>query len=339
MLTLVQLSEHLGGEWQGNPHIQLTGVASLSQATSEDVAYYDNPVFYPLLQSTKAGAVIVTPHQMSVCPRNAIAVSNPFLAMAAAAELLLASPSHFTGIHPSAKIAESAILGKNIAIAANSVIEHNVQLGDNVRIASNTVIEANVCIGQGCQIESGVFVRRGTRIGQNVRIDSGTVIGAVPFNFSKQQGVWKAGPAVGGVVIANSVKIGANTVIDRGSLGDTYLAEGVCVDNLVQIAHDVLIGANTAIAGCAAIGAHTQIGSDCIIGGASSIAAYIRLADNVVISGMSTVAKTLHKSGVYTSGTLISEHRHWRRNAARFRRLDDYIERLKALEKDKMRKK
>nr|WP_133138299.1 UDP-3-O-(3-hydroxymyristoyl)glucosamine N-acyltransferase [Legionella tucsonensis] len=333
MLTLAELAEHLGGVWHGNANHAIFCFASLARATSLDVAYYDNSVLRQFLDTTSAGAVILKAKDHHLYQGNCIVVSNPLQAMMQAAQLLSVPASPRWGIDPTAIIHQSAQLGQAVSIGAYSVIGANTQIADGVTIGGNTVIESSVKIGQNSQIGHKVVIHSGCQLGAYVVINSGCIIGASPFNYLKEHGHWQQGYSVGAVIIENQVQVGSNTVIDRGSFSDTYLGEGVCIDNLVQIAHDVLVGRNTIIAGCAALGAYAQIGADCIIGGASCIAAHVHLADDVVITGMSTVSKSLAKSGIYSSGTLVHEHRRWRRNVARFRRLDDYIVKLGALEK------
>ncbi|MCE0724689.1 MULTISPECIES: UDP-3-O-(3-hydroxymyristoyl)glucosamine N-acyltransferase [Legionella] len=333
MLTLAELADHLGGVWHGNANHAIFCFASLARATLKDVAYYDNSVLRQALDTTSAGAVILKAKDHHLYQGNCIVVSNPLQAMMQATQFLSVPASSRSGIDPTAIIHQSAQLGQNVSVGAYSVIGANTQIADGVTIGANTVIESSVHIGQNSQIGHKVVIHAGCQLGAFVVINTGCIIGASPFNYLKEHGRWQQGYSVGAVIIANQVQIGANTVIDRGSLSDTYLGEGVCIDNLVQIAHDVLVGKNTIIAGCAALGAYAQIGADCIIGGASCVAAHVHLADDVVITGMSTVSKSLAKSGIYSSGTLVHEHRRWRRNVARFRRLDDYIVKLGALEK------
>ncbi|RUR20011.1 UDP-3-O-(3-hydroxymyristoyl)glucosamine N-acyltransferase [Legionella sp. km535] len=333
MLTLAQLADILNGVWHGNASHAIFGLSSLARATSRDVAYFDNPLLYNTLGHTAAGAVILKAEHVHLCPVNSIAVSNPLASMTEAVKLFSSAQSPNSGIHETARIHHSAQIGNQVSIGAYSVIGEDVHIADGVILGSNTVIESAVSIGKDSRIGCGVMIHSGCRLGRNVRINSGCIIGSAPFNYFKHHGVWQQGPDVGAVILSDEVHLGANTVIDRGALGDTYLAEGVCVDNLVQIAHDVFIGSNTAIAGCAAVGAYAHIGSDCIIGGASSIAANVRLGENIVITGMSTVSKSIVKSGIYSSGTMAHEHNRWRKNAARFKRLDDYITRMGALEK------
>lgn len=333
MLTLAQLADSLGGVWHGNAKHAISGFSSLVRATPNDLTYFDNPIMIHSLTETSAGAVLIKPEHKELCPVNCIVVSHPLNAMQKALTLLSLPDCAHSGIDETAQIHPTAQLGTDVSIGAFSVIGPNVCLADGVRIGSNTTIESSVRIGTETRVGSGVMLHSGCQLGAQVLINSGCVIGASPFNYLKQQGAWLPGASVGGVVLEHGVHIGANTVIDRGALNDTYLAAGVCVDNLVQIAHDVVIGAHTVVAGCSAIGAYVQIGADCIIGGASSIAAYVQLADDVVISGMSSVSKSITKSGIYTSGTMVHEHDRWRKNAARFKRLDEYIVRLSTLEK------
>jgi UDP-3-O-[3-hydroxymyristoyl] glucosamine N-acyltransferase len=331
--TLAELADHLDGVWHGNASHAIFSFSSLTRATPKDIAYYDNAALQDILEKSSAGVVILKAEHQHLFPGNTIVVANPLEAMKQAVQFFTIPKPQFSGIDASAVIHPSAQLGKNVAIGAYTVVGENTKLADGVSIGSNTVIEAAVRIGQNSQINHGVIIHRGSILGSEVVIHSGCIIGASPFNYTKQHGHWEAGFSVGAVIIANQVQIGANSVIDSGALSDTYLGAGVCIDNLVHIGHDVIVGKNTIIAACATLGAFVHIGEDCIIGGASCIAAHVHLQDDIVITGMSTVSKSIIKSGIYSSGTLVHEHRRWRRNAARFKRLDDYIMKLKALEK------
>ena len=333
MLTVAQLAESLNGVWHGNANHAIYGLSSLSRASSKEIACFDNCLLKPVLTHTKAGAVLLKAEHLADCPTNAIVLTNPLAAMSDAAKLIAPLQTHVSEIDTTAKVHPSVQLGRQVSIGAYAVLNEGVVLDDGVIIGAHSVIESEVCIGKNTCIACNTVIHSHTWIGQEVIINSGCVLGASPFNYLKDHGKWRQGLAIGGVFISDGVHIGANTVIDRGSVGDTYLANGVCIDNLVQIAHDVYIGSNTAVAGCAAIGSYVSIGSDCIIGGASCIAASVHLTNDVVISGMSTVSKSITKPGIYSSGTLVHEHERWRRNAARFRRLDDYIIKLSALER------
>jgi UDP-3-O-[3-hydroxymyristoyl] glucosamine N-acyltransferase len=333
VFTLDQLAHLVHGAGHGNAQHIISSLSSLARAGANDITYFDNPLLKPVLNTTKAGIVLLREEHLNWCPGNALIVADPLTAIKEIAHLLKCSPSRSPMIDVTAQVHSSVQLGEGVSIGPHVIIEEQVVLADGVQIGAHSIIENAVRVGKDSFIGTNASILKNSLIGDNVTINSGCVLGSSPFNYLKEHGVWQQGVALGGVTVASGVRIGANTVIDKGSVGDTYLAEGVCIDNLVHIAHDVYIGANTAIAGCAAIGAHSIIGADCIIGGASCIAANVRLADDVVISGMSTVSKSLTKPGIYSSGTLVHDHNRWRRNAARFRRLDDYIIKLTMLER------
>ncbi|MCA0402657.1 MAG: UDP-3-O-(3-hydroxymyristoyl)glucosamine N-acyltransferase [Proteobacteria bacterium] len=335
--TLVELANQLNGELCNvqSAELPVQSLASLSYASHNDLSYFEDEPMLFLLKETKAAAVLLKKEYLRYCPVAAIVVDQPYAAMQVAAKLIEQNSQEkaWNGIHPTACIHPSVSLGKNVSIGAHTVINEDVLIGDNVCIGSNCLIDRAVKIGAECKIDNSVVLYPNTILESLVNLQSGVIIGASPFNSIKQHGRWHSETVVGNVYIADSVQIGANTVIVRGTLKDTFIAEGVQIDNLVQIAHDVQVGAYSAIAGCAAIGANTKIGNHCIIGGASTIAANVVLSDDVVITGMSTVNKSLLKQGIYSSGTIVSEHQRWRRNAARFKRLDDFITRLCRIEK------
>ncbi|WP_133139710.1 UDP-3-O-(3-hydroxymyristoyl)glucosamine N-acyltransferase [Legionella genomosp. 1] len=336
--TLAFLADYLDGAIGGNPDLPIQGFSSLVRANSSELAYYDRHLPLQMLKNTQAGAVLLASRDVSDSPVSTIAVSDP-LAAAQAINALLAQSKEvpLAAIHPHAVIHASVTLGEQVSIEANSHIAENVKLGQNVHIGANCSIASDVVIGENTRIANNVSLEQGVIIGSHCMIDSGAVIGAEPFHGYKVKGRWSALSAAGSIVISDEVTIGANTVIVRGIVGDTWLGSGVQIDNLVQIAHDVTIGRHTAIAAGTVIGAFTQIGSHCILGGACSVAANLHLGDDLVVTGMSTVNKSLSKPGIYSSGTMVSEHHRWRRNAARFKRLDDYILRLIRLEKDRLR--
>jgi UDP-3-O-[3-hydroxymyristoyl] glucosamine N-acyltransferase len=331
--TLAQIADHLNGVWHGNANHAIFSFASLHRAKSTDIAYYDAKIPIHLLQATQAGAVLLKEEHVACCSTNAIIVDNPFAAMHIIKDLLSYVPMSDFTIHPSAVIHPTAKVASGVSIGAFTVIGEHVELSTGVIIGDNSVIEMLVTIKENCRVGHGVKISAGVSLGEQVVIHSGAVIGTTPFNFIKAHGTWHAEPSVGGVIIGDRVVIGSNTVVCKGSLGDTYIDEGVCIDNLVQIANDVMIGKNTAIAGSATIGSYVHIGADCIIGGASTLASNVSLADDVVITGMSAVNKSITKPGIYSSGTIAHEHQRWRKNASRFKRLDDYINKLNQLEK------
>lgn len=333
MKTLGQLANHVDAVIHGDAEKKLSAVASLATANASHIAYFDNPARLKWLHNTNAGAVVLTSQYTEDCPTNALIVADPAVAISQIQTCFESFTCHRSRIHPNALISLTCELGQNVSIGANTFIGERVILEDNVKIGAGCVIESDVFIGANTTVNHVSVIHQNVNIGHNVQIDSGTVIGALPFNGVKSGGVWHQGPAFGAVIIEDHVHVGANTVIDRGGYTDTVICQGVTIDNLVQIAHDTMVGPNTAIAGCAAIGANCVIGAHCIIGGASTIAANVCLCDDVVITGMSTVSKSLRKPGIFSSGTMVSEHDKWRKNVVRFRQLDKWIDRVKTLEK------
>lgn len=332
MFTLGQIAQLVNGVGYGDAQYAISSLSSLTRATASNIAYFDNPLIKSALEATKAGIILLKEEHRAWCPTACIVVHEPLAAIKQIAALFPQKKKQ-AFIHPTATLHPSVQLGGQVCIGPYAVLGEGVVLADGVHVGAHSCVHEFVTLGKNTYLASRVTILANAQIGEEVVINSGVVIGSSPYNYLKEHGHWQPGLSLGGVTIADKVHIGANTVIDRGAVGDTYLAQGVCVDNLVHIAHDVYIGAHTAIAGSAVIGAHVLIGTDCIIGGASCLAAYVHLADDVVISGMSTVNKSITKSGIYSSGTLVHEHQRWRKNAARFRRLDDYITKLSMLER------
>ncbi len=337
MITLAELATLLQGEWQGKPDTPLNALRSLTSATHDDLTYYDNPVFLPHLKQTKAAAVLLPTMLNKDWHGNVIIVKDPIQALSRAKNIFQAQQQSGQNIHPSTVIHDSTILPDNLLIGPGVVIGENVQVGEGVSIAANTMIAAGCKLGDHCRIGSQVTIHEGSFLAERVHIDSGSIIGSSPFNFQKSAGEWLQGAALGCVMIGSDVCIGANCCVDRGSLADTIIEDAVVMDNLVHIAHDVRIGHHTAIAAAVVIGACAVVGSHNILGGASCIGPNVQLCNDLVITGRSTVAKNIKSPGVYSSGTMVTEHRRWRRNASRFRYLDEYIRRLNKLEQAMMR--
>ncbi|MFC3909713.1 UDP-3-O-(3-hydroxymyristoyl)glucosamine N-acyltransferase [Legionella dresdenensis] len=334
--TVAELANVLNGSVHGNHGQAIQGFASLKRANQNQLTCYDGNSPLDWLTQTQAGAVLTLSQFLEHCSTNAIVVDNLQPAVARALSLFSMADDHtLTGtIHPTAVIDGSVTIADNVSIGANSVIGADVILAENVKIGPNCSIAPDCYIGERTVVKANTVIGRYCHIGSDCLIESGVIVGTQPFNGCKIQGQWQAGLNSGGVFIESAVTIGANTVIAAGTYNDTCIGQGTWIDNLVHIAHDVIIGAHTAIAGCAVLGAWVQTGKHCIIGGASTLAANVRLGDDIVITGMSSVNKSLAKPGIYSSGTMVSEHNQWRRNVARFRRLDDYINRFVRLEKD-----
>ena len=319
--TLQQLADHVGGEVRGNAQLPILRVATLQSATGDAIAFLANSRYKSQLETTSAGAVIVSEKDDSDAVNNAIRVSNPYAAFAKIAQLLDTTPKPAKGVADSASIGEYA------------VIEDGVIIGDNTSIGAHCYIGAETQLGSGCTLWSGVKVYHRCVIGDNCLFHAGAVIGADGFGWAPENGKWLKIPQLGRVVIKDNVEIGASTTVDRGALDDTVISSGCIIDNQCQIAHNVFIDEDTAIAGCTVLAGSCHIGKRCMIGGASAINGHISVCDDVQIMGFAMVIKEITEPGVYASGIPASGHREWRRNGARFRQLDDLFKRVKELEK------
>ena len=265
--------------------------------------------------------------------RPALFVINPYLGYAQAVALLHSEPLPEPGIHPSASVADTAKIGLNVAVGANSSIADDAIIGDGVMIGAGCRIGHGVVIGESTQLKANVVVEYNCQIGQRCRIQAGAVIGSDGFGYARDGQRWVHIPQTGRVVIADDVEIGANTTIDRGAIDDTLIEQGVILDNQIQVAHNVVIGEYTAIAGCVGIAGSARIGKRCTIGGATTILGHLEIADDVHINGMSLVTSSIKKPGAYASSTPLDDVKVWRKNFIRLRQLDAFVKRVQGLEK------
>ena len=305
-----------------------TSVGSLTTADQEQLSFLADPNYISSLADTQAGAVLVTEAYRDQVPVTSIAlvVASPYLAYAAASQLF-AHQSLFNGIHSSAVIADSAVIGEDVSIGPFCVIGDNVQIGARSVFDAHVVIEANTHIGTDCVIKSQVVIGYDCVIGNHVRLHAGVSIGAEGFGFAPSRDPsttgWERIAQLGRVIIGNHVRIGSQSCVDRGAIDDTVIGNHVIIDNLVQVAHNVRIGDGTAIAAQTGIAGSTTIGKRCIIGGAVGITGHIDITDDVVLSGMTMATKSIKTSGSYSSGTAAMPTANWRRAAVRFRQLGD----------------
>jgi UDP-3-O-[3-hydroxymyristoyl] glucosamine N-acyltransferase len=320
LADLLQVRLYVPNNYPYNGNAVINSVAAVDQADQAQVAFLDNPLYAKYLATTKAAAVIIHEKYLSKCNTAALVTNNPRLSFASLLKLCVNS-SNSAGIHPSCVLGINVKIGKNVTIEAGVVIGNNCTIGDNTVLKANIVLYDNVTIGNNCFINSN------------------TVIGSDGFGYAQDEsGNWVKVPHLGGVILEDNVEIGSNTSIDRGCMGNTLIRRGVIIDNLVQIAHNVVLGEYTAIAGCVAIAGSTAIGKKCLIGGASSIAGHLTIGDEVYITATSSINKSLTKKGVYSSGLPAKDNLTWRKNIARFNVLDrtlkDILSRVSCLEKN-----
>lgn len=330
--TLQELSELLKVQLKGDPTCVISGIASLETAKKGDLAFLSNRQYKRFLSTTGASAVIISPQDSQDCPVHALISDNPRLSLAKVAELFLKPSKTITGIHPTAVIGKGCSIAETASIGPLCVLGENVGLDENVIIGAGCMIGNDVRIGHHTKLHARVTLYDNVTLGHDTVIHSGVVVGSDGFGFANDSGSWVKMPHLGGVEIGSHVDIGANTTIDRGFLENTTIGNGVIIDNLVQIAHNVYIGDHTAIAGCVGIAGSTKIGQSCLIGGGASIAGHIEICDNVHITATSAVTRSITTRGVYSSGFPAKPSENWRRNVARFQFLDDMAKRLKNLE-------
>lgn len=329
--TLKDIAQSLGLEWEGDGTVLITGVASLDNATSGDIAFLGSVCKRTDVGKCSASALIVHPDHRELFPGNKLLSSNP-KADFARTILLLRPVQSPQGIHETAIVDPSAVLEHAVYVGPFAVIEHDVRIGEGTIVESNCVIGAGSRLGAQCHLKAGVKIADGVRIGHGVLIHQGAVVGADGFGLAKEGDAWLKVAQIGGVVIGDNVEIGANTTIDRGAIDDTVIEHGVKLDNQIQIAHNVRIGANTAIAACVGIAGSARIGKGCTIGGAAVVLGHLEIVDNVHITAMSLVTKSIEEPGTYSSGTPLQKNAVWHRNYVRFKQLDKMAKRLKALE-------
>lgn len=333
--TLREIAQLVNAELHGDEHHRIDGIASLQTAEKHHLSFIANPVYKKYLYTTSAGAVLISPALVSEFPGNKLVVAKPYEAYAKLTGVFAIKPAVFSGVHPDAVVSETAVIGQDVSIGPKAVISEGVVLGDKVVVGAGCYLGAHTEIGADTELMPNVTVYHGVMIGRQCLIHSGCVIGADGFGFAPTKEGWLKIHQLGGVIIGDRVEIGANTCIDRGALEDTVIEDGVIIDNLVQIAHNVKIGRDTAIAGHTAIAGSTVIGSQCTIAGAVGIVGHLEIADKVHITAMSLVTSSITEAGSYSSGTAMSSTKDWRKNAARFRQLDELVGRIQKLERDK----
>ena len=237
------------------------------------------------------------------------------------------------GVHASAILDADCRVDASAWIGPHCIIEKGAVIHAGVQLAGGCFIGADSVIGADSRLSANVVIYHAVTIGERVRVAAGAVIGSDGFGLAKEGGQWLNVPQLGNVRIGNDVDVGANTTIDRGALDDTVIEDGVRLDNQIQVAHNVHIGAHTAIAGCVGISGSARIGKHCMIGGGSGIVGHLEIADHVIITGMTMVTKSITKPGVYSSGVPAQENDAWNRNYARLRQLDRLARKVHTMEK------
>lgn len=330
---LADIVARFGGRIVGDADTRITQIATLDAAQDGEIAFLANAKYRNRLENSRASAVILSEADADATALPRIVAANPYAYFAKLSAFLNPLQEYAPGIHPSAVIAQSAKVAPDAHIAALVSVGEAAVIGSGCVILPGCVIGEGVVIGEGTRLYPRVAVYQGCVLGKHVIAHSGVVIGSDGFGIAMDEGRWLKVPQIGRVVIGDHVEIGANTTIDRGALDDTVIEDGVKLDNQIQVAHNVRIGAHTAIAGCVGIAGSASIGRYCRIGGGAIILGHLQIADQVEVSSGTVITKSIREKGTY-SGTFPFDDNHaWRRNAAQLRHLDEMADRIKQLEK------
>ena len=332
--TLEALAARFDVQLHGDGAHPITGVATLAAAGPAQLSFLANPHYRAQLATTLAGAVIVRADDAASCPTNCLIAPDPYVAYARIATLFEHVAAVTPGVHPSAVVASGASVAADASIGPLCAIQGNAVIGPGAVLGPHCIIGEHCVVGAQSQLVARVTLVRDVTLGKRVIVHPGAVIGADGFGIAFDRKHWIKVPQLGGVRIGDDCEIGANTTIDRGTLENTVLEQDVRLDNLIQIAHNVHIGAHTAMAGCAAVAGSTTIGRYCLIGGGAGIVGHLTIADHVTVTARALVTHSIRAGGEYSSGTPLQDSHQWRRNAARIKHLDELFRRVQVLEKE-----
>ncbi len=321
-MTLGEIAVRFGLELAGDPDLSVDGVAALGSAGPGKLTFCTGGKYREQLAGTRATAVVVPPELVAACPAASLASPRPYAAYARIAEALHPPVPVVGGRAPGSQVAPDATVPASAWVGPNAVVGAGAVVGERCSIGPNSVVEAGVRLGDDCRLQAGVTVLTGVVAGARCNFKAGAVIGSDGFGFAPDADGYVKVPHLGGVVLGDDVEVGANTTVDRGTIGDTVIADGVKLDNQVQVGHNCRIGAHTVIAGCVGISGSSIIGRRCMIGGAVGIAGHLEIGDEVVVTGYSLVTHSLPGPGMYSSGMPAIETPRWRRAVARLHRLD-----------------
>ncbi|MCK5818077.1 MAG: UDP-3-O-(3-hydroxymyristoyl)glucosamine N-acyltransferase [Psychromonas sp.] len=331
--SLGELATILGAELAGDEDLQIYRLAPFASAKSGDITFVSDLMLLKNIDQCCASAIVLPLVAKSSYKGNALFLKVPYIGYAMLARIFDTTPNLPVKIAASAMIDETAVIGDNVAIAENVVIGANVTIANDCQIFANVVIGINVSIQENTKIYPNVTIYSDSEIGKRCIIHANSVIGSDGFGNVLHQGKWLKIPQIGKVIIEDDVEIGSSTTVDRGSLSDTILKKGVRIDNQCQIAHNVIVGEHTAMAGCSGIAGSSNIGAHCLIGGMVSITGHLEVVDNVTITGNAMVMRDIKEEGVYSSGIPAIKNKDWTRNTAYILKIRDLFKRLKILER------
>ncbi len=326
-ITLGELAKQINAKLIGNPKVKVNGIKTLKEANQDEVSFLSRKQYAKQLNSTKAGAVIISDSDKGLGKGNLIVGKDAYLLYAKATQVFkgINQEQGQQGISKLADISSSAKISSKATIGSFCKISENVEIGDHVIVGSGVVIGESTSIGNRTVIQANVSIYHSVTIGDDCIIHAGSVIGSDGLGFARDGEDWEKIEHLGEVILGNNVEVGSNCSIDRGSAGNTMLDDQVKLDNNVHLAHNVHLGRSTVIAANTAIAGSTTLGKNCTVSGVCGIIDNLEITDSVHITAGSLVTKSITESGTYTSGTPLIEHSLWKRNAVAFKKLKDLI--------------
>ncbi len=331
-MRLAELAARLSADLHGDGSVEITGVRGIEEASPSEITFVSNPKYAGLARTTQAAAVLVAPDFPEI-PTSTLRLSNPYLAFAQALGIFYQPPHYPPGIHPSAVLDPTAHIGANAHIGAYAVIGPHTRVGDHATILPHVVLYPGVSVGDHFFAHAHSVVREGCTLGDHVTLENGAIVGSDGFGFARDnEGNWQKIPQSGPVHIGSHVDIQANACIDRATVGATEIADGVKIDNLVQIGHGSKVGANTLVCAQAGLAGSSIVGSNAILAGQAGVAGHCTLGDGVILTAQSGVSHDV-PAGKMLSGSPAFDNRSWLRAVTIFQRLPEMLRRLNRLER------
>ena len=341
LISAREISEIVNGTVDGNPEVRVSKPSRIEEGEAGTISFLANPKYESYAYTTDASIILVDKdfNPQKEVSATMIRVDDVYSSVALLWEKFADQINQRSGIASTAVILDSVDLGEDVYVGEGTVIEHNVMLGDNVRIYPQVYIGPDVKIGRGTILHPGVRIYHGCEIGSDCIIHANTVIGSDGFGFAPQEdGQFKKVPQLGNVVVEDDVEIGSNCTIDRATMGSTIIRRGAKLDNLIQIAHNVEIGQNTAIAAQTGISGSTKIGKNCLIGGQVGFVGHIKIADRTQIQAQSGIAAAVEQEGSKLYGSPALPYQQYLKSYAIFRKLPDLYKRILRLERNQQDK-
>lgn len=329
---LAELAVRFGCELRGDPDAVVDRVAPLADAGPGALSFLANPQYRRHLPQTRATAVVLDASMAAACPVSALVARNPYATYARIAQLLYPVAPVAGGRHAAAIVDPGAEVDPSAWIGPGAYVARGARIGARASIGPGSVVLEGAHVGDDTRLIARVSLCAGARVGRRCILHPGAVIGGDGFGHASDSDGYVRVPQVGTVVLGDDVDVGCNSTVDRGAIGDTVLADGVKIDNLVQIGHNVRIGEHTVIAACVGVSGSTTIGKRCMLGGMVGVAGHLVICDDVAVTGRTAIFKSIDRPGVYSGSLWADEAKHFHRNAARFNRLEELARRVRRLE-------